>query len=127
MCVVLRARDLAPELTRELEIIDEHLGSIRGALEAVCVRPPTTESTLGSLYSWTSRSRRPRVGEQAHRRHDRADPRARGRSYLFGPEPGDETDDGFDEPASALDAPDRLRRDLDAIDAARHRLRDLPH
>lgn len=129
MCVVMRARDLAPEIESQLSTIDEQLGTLRGSLEQLCGEQSASSSTLGSLYSWTSS---PDDSEweakfiavmtiQIHARGARA--------ALFGPEQGEE--DTYEEPVPTLEQGEELRAALDDIDAAltsaRQTLRDEHH
>lgn len=133
MCVVMRAQDLAPELASELQRIDESLRSIRQRLEEQAADAPPAPTTVGSLYSYTSNPDDPEweskltavMTIQIHVRGARAD--------LFGQDPDTPEDERveYDEPPPKLHGADDLQRAFDdveaALDAARQRLRELPH
>src|SRR5579884_1444987 len=91
MCVVMRARDLAPEIEPELSLIDDRLGTLRHALEPLS-GGATTSSALGPLYSWTSSPDDPEweaklIAVLTIQIHVRG-----ARSSLFGPPPDVEGD-----------------------------------
>ena len=133
MCVVMRAQDLAPELSSELQRIDEGLRSIRQRLEEQAGDAPPAPTTVGSLYTYTSHADDPeweaKLGAvmtvQIHVGVARSD--------LFGQDPDTPEDERneYDEPPPQLEGADELRQAFDdveaALDAARQRLRDLPH
>lgn len=131
MCVVMRARDLAPELDAELQRIDDLLGSIRRRLDELA--GDAAPSTVGSLYSYTAKPDDPEweskfialITLQVHVMGARSD--------LFGQDPDTPEDERkeYDEPLPSLERGEDLRQALDDIDeavmAARQRLRDEPH
>ena len=131
MCVVMRARDVAPEIESELQQIDDRLASIRHRLEEIAGPAPEQGSTVGSLYSYTASSDDPEwearlIAVMTVQVHART-----ARSSLFGPEPGEDAEDEEDEPVPTLEHGDELKQAFDdienALTAARERLRELPH
>lgn len=136
----MRARDMAPEIDDELQLVDERLGFVRRRLEEMAGPAPVDPSGADSLYGAVTSPDDP-VSEarlaavmtlQVHVTGARRD--------LFGGEPapaeqevgaqGEETVDEYDEPVPAIEDAEELRQAVDdvvaALDAARKRLRELP-